>query len=174
MIAARRDLEQAPHSIPSLVIDALELVVAMVDNGGEISDGMQCAAGWMLRRHHGTAPPEPSISGCPEEIAYHVYTASYGSSSLDEVYFIQAGDAGPIKIGHSTSVRSRLISMQSGSPVRLRLLLTLPGGQQLERFLHQAFAQFRKHGEWFEPHPSLVRIIETAKSPRGVASKWPI
>jgi hypothetical protein len=51
------------------------------------------------------------------------------------VYFI-AG-AGKVKIGRSSAVVSRLLDLQVGSPVRLRLLAVISGGPALEADLHR-------------------------------------
>jgi len=53
------------------------------------------------------------------------------------VYFIQAGDAGPIKIGHTNDVRKRLSMIQTSAPDHLRLLAVMDGGEAEERALHR-------------------------------------
>lgn len=76
------------------------------------------------------------------------------------VYFIQAIDGGPVKIGHAASIASRLKSLQTGSPVLLRVLATIPGaGQAGEAALHKRFVRSRSHGEWFRPTPGLMEYI---------------
>lgn len=75
------------------------------------------------------------------------------------VYFIQQGDAGPIKIGFSRDVDSRLIHLQTASPDPLRLLAKLRGGKKHERKLHATFAAHHQRGEWFRPHEDLLSFI---------------
>jgi hypothetical protein len=76
------------------------------------------------------------------------------------VYFIQAEGGGPIKIGVTTgSAETRLASLQTGSPVKLRIVTTTPGDPALERKLHHRFAAHRLHGEWFSPAPELLAFI---------------
>ena len=76
------------------------------------------------------------------------------------VYFVQAGAAGPIKIGVSADITARLKELQTASPYPLRLLATLDGAtQKTETQLHQHFASARRHGEWFEPVPELLALI---------------
>lgn len=77
------------------------------------------------------------------------------------VYFIRAGDDGPIKIGYSKAPDQRLSSLQTGHPSRLRLLATEPGDAVKEAALHQRFAATRKEGEWFEATPELLGYIAT-------------
>jgi hypothetical protein len=75
------------------------------------------------------------------------------------VYFVRA-DTGEIKIGIATDPDARLRALQVGSPVKLGLLVTCPGGRPKEAEYHQRFAAHRLHGEWFEPHPDILTEIE--------------
>jgi hypothetical protein len=81
----------------------------------------------------------------------------------DQIYFI-GGDTGAIKIGLARSPERRLISLQCGSPIQLRILAQGPGSQRDERALHQRFAAHRLHGEWFEPHPTILAEIARLNS----------
>lgn len=76
------------------------------------------------------------------------------------VYFLQAFDGGPIKIGVAYSPRARLSQIQSMSPVPLKVLGVVRNvGRKGEADLHQRFAQARSHGEWFHPTPDLIDYI---------------
>ena len=75
------------------------------------------------------------------------------------IYFIQSGDAGYIKIGHTNDIRQRLTSLQTGSGEVLHLRATMNGTDNDEKRLHQRFKRARKHGEWFEPTPKLLTFI---------------
>lgn len=75
------------------------------------------------------------------------------------VYFIQAVNGGPIKIGIAYSPEERLAQIQNMSPVQLRILGVRRGGAQHEAELHKLFAASRLHGEWFEPSAELTRFI---------------
>ena len=80
------------------------------------------------------------------------------------IYFIQDDSAFLIKIGFTDhdDASQRLSSLQTGSAGGLILLGTMPGDLRLEGVLHQRFTDFRHHGEWFKPHPELLKfIIET-------------
>jgi len=79
------------------------------------------------------------------------------------VYFIQAGDGGPIKIGVTTDVQDRLSTLQIGSALPLVLLLEVWGGIEQERGYHETFAEHRMRGEWFAPHEDLLAFIEHLK-----------
>jgi hypothetical protein len=80
-----------------------------------------------------------------------------GCSSGPRVYFV-AG-ARSVKIGHSVFPEARLQQLQTGSPVALRLLGTVPGGVAEERALHERFASLRTHGEWFRCEGDLANFL---------------
>lgn len=75
------------------------------------------------------------------------------------VYFIQAIAGGPVKIGRSITPTERLSSLQTGNPMPLRIIATIPGGAFAERALHRAFADDRVKGEWFSPSRELMAFI---------------
>jgi hypothetical protein len=65
------------------------------------------------------------------------------------VYFVQAGEDGPVKIGFATDVASRLNAMRTSNPEELRLVACFIGTYEDERAMHALFAKYRKRGEWF-------------------------
>lgn len=76
------------------------------------------------------------------------------------VYFIQAGEAGPIKIGRSRDdPRQRLSALQTAHYETLRLLGVLQSDPEGEARLHEQFANLRIRGEWFRPGPGLLTLI---------------
>lgn len=79
------------------------------------------------------------------------------------VYFIQAEDGGPIKIGYSekrSGVAARLGSLQTGNPRKLvvRHVQDAPRGHVDERDLHERFARYRLNGEWFLNVPEVAMV----------------
>lgn len=80
------------------------------------------------------------------------------------IYFI-GGDTGAIKIGMAYDLIKRLADLQCGSPIRLSILASGPGGRKDEAFYHQRFAAHRLHGEWFERHPDILAEIERLSLP---------
>jgi hypothetical protein len=76
------------------------------------------------------------------------------------VYFVQAGDGGPIKIGLTDDVRARMAQLQTGNPFKLKLLGFFIGSVHDERALHTRFARWRLEGEWFVVTPELLHLIE--------------
>lgn len=66
------------------------------------------------------------------------------------VYFITTADADRVKIGFTkNSPSARLRELQTGSPQELCIIATEPGSICNERALHDRFADYRLHGEWF-------------------------
>ena len=78
----------------------------------------------------------------------------------DRLYFIQHETGGPIKIGISVNPTRRLKNINaSAHDPRYRILATTRGGRERERMLHEKFARYRKHGEWFAPEQDLLDYI---------------
>lgn len=81
------------------------------------------------------------------------------------IYFVQAVDGGPIKIGFSRNPEHRLRGLQTGSPKELRIIALIPNKtRQLEREFHQHLAEHRMSGEWFEDHNEVYKIVGKASS----------
>lgn len=80
------------------------------------------------------------------------------------VYFIQAGDSGPIKIGFTNNVERRLSGLQTGCANPLNIIAKLPfkskaAASRYERELHDQFSPYRLTGEWFSKR-ILARLSE--------------
>lgn len=98
------------------------------------------------------------------------------------VYFVQAGDDGPIKIGFAKNPVNRLPGLQVNNPARLRPLGQLEGDKTTERELHARFIGTRISGEWFEPSPDLLALaasaapfpIRRAAFERPVGRQWSV
>lgn len=76
------------------------------------------------------------------------------------VYFVQAGESGPIKIGYARNVKRRLSSLQTAHPERLRLVAEGPGSKGHERAFHEGLKNFRISGEWFAPNDVVLRAAK--------------
>lgn len=78
------------------------------------------------------------------------------------IYFIQAGNDGPIKIGYSdTTAESRLKSLQTGNHQQLKLLRQVNGSRQTEANCHIRFKEDHISGEWYKPSKELIDFINT-------------
>jgi hypothetical protein len=93
------------------------------------------------------------------------------------LYFLQAEQGGPIKIG----IEPDLNSVQDLSPYPLKVLAKIDASNfSCEKMLHTKFAALRSHGNWFHPDPSIFEVIEQIKegkfhhSPKAAknAVKW--
>mgnify|MGYP001581752503 FL=1 len=81
-------------------------------------------------------------------------------TTVDErgtVYFAQATDGGPVKIGFTTNMTARLAVLQTDSWQRLQIVHSMPGNRCTEYVLHEAFEPLRVKGEWFLPSAEMVR-----------------
>mgnify|MGYP001017090111 CR=1 FL=1 len=77
------------------------------------------------------------------------------------IYFIQSGDNGPIKIGHTEGhVVWRLRQIQHSSPYELVILGIEEGGHAYEQALHRRFKAHQFRNEWFLPVPDLLKYID--------------
>jgi len=75
------------------------------------------------------------------------------------IYFIQAGENGPIKIGQSDNPQERLNQLQTANPYKLKLLWIYCGDSYSEAEIHKMFLQELIRGEWFHPSDSLFTFI---------------
>ncbi len=74
------------------------------------------------------------------------------------VYFIQAGENGPVKIGHASSMDRRFNSLQVGHYEILHLIRTIDGNESHERWLHHHFREHHIRGEWFGYSAEMATI----------------
>lgn len=85
------------------------------------------------------------------------------------VYFVAAG-AEAIKIGFTDNIYARMIALQIGNHLPLKLLGCRPGNELDEENTHKQFAKDRLQGEWFYPSDELLDYID-AYCPSGPATK---
>lgn len=76
-----------------------------------------------------------------------------------KVYFLQASPDGLIKIGYTSNLDSRISSIRSDSPSEIRLLASVDGTRELEAELHEEFASYNQHGEWFKPSREILQYV---------------
>jgi hypothetical protein len=78
------------------------------------------------------------------------------------IYAVQGEKTGLVKIGIATNIRQRLSTFRTHSPDVLRVVKVLgpiTRALEVEQTFHEAFAEQRKHGEWFEPNEALMNTI---------------
>lgn len=82
------------------------------------------------------------------------------------VYFLQRGPTnGPIKIGFSRDVISRIRTLRFQVRDRLWLLGVAAGNAKQEKVFHRRFADLRLSGEWFKPEGTLIEFIKSLPCP---------
>jgi hypothetical protein len=74
------------------------------------------------------------------------------------VYFAQAGDAGPIKIGQTRDVHTRIRALRAMHYEEIRLIGVIPETFIPESRLHNEFGPHRIRGEWFRPAPEILAV----------------
>jgi hypothetical protein len=104
---------------------------------------------------HNIAPSGPELA--PVSIHYPEITAA---AMEQMVYFIRAGEDGPIKIGIARDPANRLATLQTGHHATLRIVALTAGGSAQEAAYHAHFKAHRLRGEWFDPHPDILAEIE--------------
>ena len=83
-------------------------------------------------------------------------TASY-------IYFIQAGEGGPIKVGFTSMKPERRIShIQTGCPWPIKVIGLIEGDAADEKRIHKQLAPYKTKGEWFSPVAEVLRAVEMA------------
>lgn len=83
------------------------------------------------------------------------------TSPQKHVYFARpVGAVGPIKIGVSQHVESRMVQLSRAEGRKIEPMHVVDGGNKLEHALFHCFADIHLRGEWFHPHWRLVGFIE--------------
>jgi len=82
-------------------------------------------------------------------------------SEIKQIYFISTGEF--VKIGIANNPKQRLRDLQTASPVKLKIIYTIPGTENLEKILHNIFDEYRECGEWFRYEGGLKTFIDSFK-----------
>jgi hypothetical protein len=82
------------------------------------------------------------------------------------VYFIRAGDDGPVKIGLTFDVASRMSALQLANAAMLRVIHSVDGDKDTESIAHEDFRPFHIRGEWFRFDGSMIGWV-----PKGAAKE---
>lgn len=75
------------------------------------------------------------------------------------IYFIQQNKKGPIKIGYTKDLKTRLCGLQVANPDRLILLGTVGGSRYIEKQIHQHLRFYHIGGEWFRASSFVLEYI---------------
>jgi hypothetical protein len=95
------------------------------------------------------------------------YNSTRSSVPEHQVTYVIEADTGQLKVGIALHPQQRLKELQTGSPVPLRLLGTIPGGRAVEKLLHDTFKEHRLQGEWYSPEirDPLTTLLSILGSP---------
>lgn len=74
------------------------------------------------------------------------------------IYFIQAGEDGPVKIGVAEDPAARLGDLQTAHYELLTIIRLVEGGRAMECAFHAAFSSRRIRREWFHFHPRMLSL----------------
>lgn len=72
------------------------------------------------------------------------------------VYFAQAGEAGPVKIGYARDPLKRVALLQTASAEPMQLIRVIAGRRADEAAAHLRFAAQHIRGEWFAFVPEML------------------
>lgn len=75
------------------------------------------------------------------------------------VYFVRAGDDGPIKIGVAIDAFDRVKDLQTAHWQQLNIVRTIPGDVMEEQRLHRYYKDKRIRGEWYRFCPTMLEIL---------------
>jgi hypothetical protein len=65
-----------------------------------------------------------------------------------------------VKIGRTKGLRERIKKMQTSAPEKIAVYAVFDGGADLEKRLHERFADYRLNGEWFSRDLMLFDWIQ--------------
>jgi hypothetical protein len=86
-------------------------------------------------------------------------------------YVIQAEKCGPVKIGKTTNIESRLKALQTGHPNEL-VVLAFGGTTETERRMHRELSEHRIRGEWFEYSMPVRHAIAQLNESYFTSDDW--
>lgn len=75
------------------------------------------------------------------------------------VYFVKDTLNGNIKIGYSSTLRTRIAGIKSGDGSNIELLFIIHGDKDTENYYHTKFYHDHIIGDWFRPSEDLMKFI---------------
>lgn len=88
-------------------------------------------------------------------------------SGTAKTYAMEGVGTGRVKIGSARSFKGRLLKLQTGSPVELRIIAVCDNN--IEGRLHEELADHCTHGEWFEMSEPVMRLINEHMEPASIS-----
>lgn len=91
------------------------------------------------------------------------------------IYFVRSDVWNRIKIGMSSRLSARLLTLKWACGHDITLIGVLPGGRSEEVALHRMFSHLHDRAEWFRPEPELMAYIQDHAIPwDGVDERAPL
>ena len=76
------------------------------------------------------------------------------------IYLVKAEETNLYKIGYTGGkAKNRVKAMQTGCPHKLSIIKEVHGSQEREKWLHEAFSENRRQGEWFEFDEETIESV---------------
>lgn len=78
------------------------------------------------------------------------------------IYIVHAIGTTRYKIGKTDKLEKRLAALQTGSPFPLEVIHSFEAHDETEKVIHEAFAIYRLHGEWFDLPEHVVERLKAS------------
>jgi len=91
---------------------------------------------------------------------------------LGYIYFLRAGQDGPIKIGFTAVLERRLAQLRAGSSIALCILGIYRGTKSGEAAIHRWFNDEWLHNEWFAPTQRLLDFLSHLEADICHEEEW--
>lgn len=103
-------------------------------------------------------------AGQASRLVGRFFYGEFGGRHYTHIYAVEPVDGGNIKFGRATNVKSRFSGIQTGSPVKLRLLGSALLPVEVELAIHQHLEADHSHGEWFLPTGATRKVADLLAS----------
>ncbi len=78
--------------------------------------------------------------------------------------YVLRDSATTVKIGKATNIAKRMRELQTGNPLKLRLIAILSDDMEDERKFHDRFKAYRISGEWFRFEQPIRDAVAMARA----------
>ena len=81
---------------------------------------------------------------------------------MSVVYFAGT-DMGPIKIGFTANLETRIANLRTASCEPIAVLASMPGNRRTEAYLHSLVKPHQTYGEWFARNAAVLELLRKAQ-----------
>ena len=121
------------------------------------------------------SPDEKGESWFWNHLPFYTQTNEEATNSDRFIYVLKSNEY--YKIGITKDIAKRMRELQTGNPIKHLFVCSsfFEDAPRFERLLHEAFAQYRVEGEWFElPPEKLEELIEILKNKNFIEQVSPL